>query len=232
VCTLRRPTLFALFSQLVGKSKRSHAVPGGAATETLPMVTGLSGEQCAEIALNNSQWASRVNASCTDKAECDVIGYSYCEVSAQCGCLAGNDYCLLWSDLGPGDNLCAPDPCFCSDLVQAPAHGVPKPPDVCKAHFYVCDKTSNTCNMSTAAKGTPPPPGSYQNTTDCEANCKAPPPPPPAPPPPPLSQNPCIRFGHTIPVDNHVDILITQDDADPPINHTWSNFKFADFSDW
>ena len=72
------------------------------------MVAGLSAEQCAEIALNNSQWASRVGAKCTDKPECDIIGYSYCEVSNQCGCLAGNDYCLLWSDLGPGDNLCAP----------------------------------------------------------------------------------------------------------------------------
>ena len=31
---------------------------------------------------------------------------------------------------------------------------------------------------------------------------------------------------------DHVDAMITQDAADPPINHTWSNFKFTDFSDW
>ena len=53
----------------------------------------------------------------------------------------------------------------------------------------------------------------------------------PPPPPPPLSTNPCIRFGHAIPVDNHVDAMIVQDD-DPSISHTWSNFKFSDFSDW
>ena len=195
------------------------------ATETLPMVAGLSGEQCAEIALNNSQWASRVNASCTEKAECDVIAYSYCEVSNQCGCLAGNDYCLLWSDIGKGDDLCAADPCFCSDMVQAPAHGVPKPPDVCNEHFYVCDAATATCNHTEAKKGTPPPPNSYNDTASCEKACVA-------PPPPPLAQNPCIRFGHTIPVADHVDAMITQDDASPPINHTWNNFKFADFSDW
>ena len=53
----------------------------------------------------------------------------------------------------------------------------------------------------------------------------------PPPPPPPLSTNPCIRFGHTIPVTNHVDAMIVQD-SDPSISHTWTNFKFSDFSDW
>ena len=198
------------------------------ATETLPMVAGLGGELCAEIALNNSQWASRVNASCTEKAECDVIAYSYCEVSKFCGCLAGNDYCLLWSSIGKGDNLCAADPCFCSDMVQAPAHGVPKPPDVCNEHFYLCDAKTATCNHTEAKKGTPPPPHSYNDTASCEKACK---PPPAPPPPPPLAQDPCIRFGHTIPVAHHVDAMITQDGADPPISHTWNNFKFADFSE-
>ena len=58
-----------------------------------------------------------------------------------------------------------------------------------------------------------------------------PPPKPPPPPPPPLSKNPCIRFGHTIPVDHHVDVEISQP-GPPAISHTWNNFKFADFSDW
>jgi hypothetical protein len=55
-------------------------------------------------------------------------------------------------------------------------------------------------------------------TRNC--SCNSPPPPPPAPPPPPLSENPCIRFGHAIPVGNHVDVEISQ--AGPPaISHTW-----------
>ena len=50
-------------------------------------------------------------------------------------------------------------------------------------------------------------------------------------PPPPLNKNPCIRFGHTIPVENHVDVTITQD-SDHTVFHTWSDYKFGDFSDW
>jgi hypothetical protein len=34
-----------------------------------------------------------------------------------------------------------------------------------------------------------------------------------------------------VPVANHVDVEISQ--AGPPaITHTWTNFKFSDFSDW
>ena len=51
------------------------------------------------------------------------------------------------------------------------------------------------------------------------------------PPPPPLNKNPCIRFGHTIPVANHVDVTISQE-GPPAISHTWNDFEFADFSDW
>jgi len=51
------------------------------------------------------------------------------------------------------------------------------------------------------------------------------------PPPPPLNKNPCIRFGHTNPVENHVDVTITQD-SDHTVFHTWSDYKFGDFSDW
>jgi hypothetical protein len=43
-----------------------------------------------------------------------------------------------------------------------------------------------------------------------------------APPPPPLANAPCIRFGHTVPVANHVDVEITQDD-DPTISHVRKN---------
>ena len=81
-----------------------------------------------------------------------------------------------------------------------------------------------TCKA--VAAGTP---GANATLGDCTKTCtKAPPP----PPPPPLSKNPCIRFGHTIPVSHHVDVEIAQDPPGPPITHTWTNFKFADFSDW
>eukprot|EP01047_Picozoa_sp_COSAG01_P070474 COSAG01_NODE_10691_length_2104_cov_2.161596_3_plen_101_part_01 len=39
----------------------------------------------------------------------------------------------------------------------------------------------------------------------------------------PLSTNPCIRFGHTIPVANHVDVVITQDAPGPNITHSESH---------
>jgi hypothetical protein len=39
------------------------------------------------------------------------------------------------------------------------------------------------------------------------------------------------RFGHTIPVAHHVDIEISQP-GPPAISHTWTNYKFGDFSDW
>ena len=39
----------------------------------------------------------------------------------------------------------------------------------------------------------------------------------------------CIRFGHTVPVTAHVDAQIVQDE-DTNISHTWTNYKFGDFS--
>jgi hypothetical protein len=39
-------------------------------------------------------------------------------------------------------------------------------------------------------------------------------------------ENPCIRFGHTIPVAHSVDVTITQGS----VTHTWANYKFAEFS--
>jgi hypothetical protein len=70
------------------------------------------------------------------------------------------------------------------------------------------------CSQTVVAYGKQPP------ASPC------PQPKPPAPPPPPLAQNPCIRFGHTIPVEHHVDAMIVQD-SDPSINHTWTNFKVS-----
>ena len=89
---------------------------------------------------------------------------------------------------------------------------------------FSCSTTDGKCSVS--------PGGSFNSSASCQAGCKTPPPPPPpAPPPPPLSQNPCIRFGHTIPVANHVDVEIVQEE-DSSITHTWTDFKFSDFSDW
>lgn len=51
-------------------------------------------------------------------------------------------------------------------------------------------------------------------------------------PPPPLSSSPCIRFGHAIPVDNHVDVEISQQQGSSSITHTWSDYAFGSFSDW
>ena len=89
---------------------------------------------------------------------------------------------------------------------------------------HLCDLSTMTCKA--VAPGTP---GANSTLGECSKTCtKAPPP----PPPPPLSKNPCIRFGHTIPVDHHVDVVISQDPPGPSITHTWTNFKFGDFSDW
>ena len=68
-------------------------------------------------------------------------------------------------------------------------------------------------------------------TKGCNPPPPAPPPKPPPPPPPPLSTNPCIRFGHTIPVADHVTVQIVQEE-DPSITYTWEDYKFAEFSDW
>ena len=51
------------------------------------------------------------------------------------------------------------------------------------------------------------------------------------PPPPPLSSSPCIRFGHAIPVANHVDVTIVQD-GNSAVSKTWTDYSFGSFSDW
>ena len=52
-----------------------------------------------------------------------------------------------------------------------------------------------------------------------------PPPPPPPPPPAPPGGQPCIRFGHAIPVANHVDVEIVQGS----ISYTWKDYHFGAF---
>jgi len=91
-------------------------------------------------------------------------------------------------------------------------------------------KTASACvNASATCKWALNPPPAPNNKTSfptqqaCAGKCIA-------PPPPPLSAAPCIRFGHTIPVANHLDATISQ--AATGISHTWSNIKFGDFSDW
>ena len=184
------------------------------ASENLPMIAGLSADECALIALQNSQWAKTANATCDDKPDCDIIAYSYCEVSAQCGCLAGNDFCLLWDKIGSGPEMCQKDPCFCSQMVVPVGK---QPVNPCTK--YTCDTGTGQCSEGKT--------GNYTSNATCATACKVPPP----PPPPPLAQNPCIRFGHTIPVGHHVDAMIVQD-KDHSINYTWTNMKFGDFGDW
>jgi len=89
---------------------------------------------------------------------------------------------------------------------------------------YACDLSSGI-GICSAAK-----PGHSTNMTkgECDATCIAPPP----PPPPPLATNPCLRFGHTVPVEAHVDVEIRQTINGKDISHTWPNYKFGDFSDW
>eukprot|EP01043_Picozoa_sp_COSAG02_P052918 COSAG02_NODE_5774_length_4048_cov_1.961509_3_plen_243_part_00 len=84
---------------------------------------------------------------------------------------------------------------------------------------HICDQSTLTCKSVPA--GTP---DANATLGDCTKTCTKVPPPPP---PPPLSKNPCIRFGHAVPVAHHVDVQITQV-GPPAINHTWTNFKFAD----
>ena len=87
-----------------------------------------------------------------------------------------------------------------------------------------CANASETCEW---AQQPPPAPNnktSFPTQQACASKCIA-------PPPPPLSAAPCIRFGHTVPVANHVDVEISQ--AGPPaITHTWTDYKFGEFSDW
>ena len=89
---------------------------------------------------------------------------------------------------------------------------------------WTCSPSSGTCSINNSTSPIIDNITVFKTQQDCAAKCIA-------PPPPPLSKNPCIRFGHTVPVVHHVDVEISQDGT-PPITQTWSNFKFGDFSDW
>ena len=201
------------------------------ASDAMGMIASLSRNECALTALQNHQKMHGVPATGMGVG----IAYSYCEASAQCGCLAGNDFCMIWSDLGPkGTPKCEPepDPCWCSDYVEnlinfnnsnSTSKPAPLPvptPEGCGTK-YSCNQGTGTCTKDAS--------GNFTSNTTCASSCSLPPPPPP--PPPPLSQNPCIRFGHTIPTAHRVDAMIVQE-SDPSINYTWTNQGFGDFSDW
>jgi hypothetical protein len=104
-----------------------------------------------------------------------------------------------------------------------PPHCHPAPPAV----RYACDKVNGNCFPSPGGQGS--------NQTACEVACQAPTPPPPRPP---LSSAPCIRFIHALPIEHSVDVVITQQQdssntaSDTPIQHSWSNYAFADHSNW
>jgi hypothetical protein len=89
---------------------------------------------------------------------------------------------------------------------------------------WTCSATTGTCLIDNSTSPVVDNTTVFKTQQDCAAKCIA-------PPPPPLNKNPCIRFGHTIPVAHHVDVTITQD-SDHTVFHTWSNYKFGDFSDW
>jgi hypothetical protein len=92
----------------------------------------------------------------------------------------------------------------------------------CTRQHWTCNSADQTCvSVSNATK--PDNKTTFATQQECAATCIA-------PPPPPLSEAPCIRFGHAIPVENHVDVTISQNGGS--ISFTWSDYKFADFSDW
>ena len=103
--------------------------------------------------------------------------------------------------------------------VQQTTPGVKK-----KCDFISYDSQSNKCTLSTGQGSLC---GQKNSVTNSFHGPEAPSPkPPPPPPPPPLSRNPCIRFGHAIPVANHVDAMILQE-SDPSVNYTWTNMAFV-----
>eukprot|EP01052_Picozoa_sp_SAG31_P044413 SAG31_NODE_7731_length_1607_cov_1.060345_2_plen_202_part_01 len=70
---------------------------------------------------------------------------------------------------------------------------------------------------------------SFSPGPNCTTKCRKPPlPPPPPPPPPPPGGTPCIRFGNAVAASNAIDAEISQG----AISHTWSGYRFSEFSDW
>jgi hypothetical protein len=86
---------------------------------------------------------------------------------------------------------------------------------------YACDESSGIGVCSKAKPGH----STNMSKSECQATCVA-------PAPPPIATNPCLRFGHTVPVDAHVDVEIRQSVNGKFIRHSWVNYKFGDFSDW
>jgi hypothetical protein len=130
-------------------------------------------------------------------------------------CSNATNLCVAQNFSGTGscDLKSGQDPVYktiCTALKTAPA----------------CANASETCVWEQQPPPAPDNKTSFPTQQACGAKCIA-------PPPPPLSKNPCIRFGHAIPVANHVDVEISQAGvAGPNITHTWTDYKFADFSDW
>ena len=130
-----------------------------------------------------------------------------------------------------------------------PAPPPPSPPPAPQVKF-MCDTVGHNCF--------PTPAGNWSNESSCTAACAKPTPPPPPPPtppppppqpPPPLGSSPCIRFIHALPVNYHVDVVITQDqsqqqrqkqqqeeeeegDTSGLISYSWNNYAFANYSNW
>ncbi len=94
------------------------------------------------------------------------------------------------------------------------------------AHFFALDcKVCKPCPTPYNSTFQPGP-----GCPKCPEPKPTPPPPPPPPPPspPPPTGTPCIRFGNAIASDNIIDATITQGTT----THTWSNYRFSQFSDW
>ena len=68
---------------------------------------------------------------------------------------------------------------------------------------WACSSSSGTCVIDNTTSPVVNNVTVFKTQQECAAKCIA-------PPPPPLSKNPCIRFGHTVPVAHHVDVEITQ----------------------
>ena len=78
---------------------------------------------------------------------------------------------------------------------------------------WSCSASTGNCVVDNSTSPVVDNKTTFKTQQECAAKCIA-------PPPPPLSKNPCIRFGHTIPVANHVDVTISQE-GPPAISHTW-----------
>lgn len=169
--------------------------------------------------------AACCNDYITGKA-CQECVADQCTETASCSLpvppkLKGND-CTP----GPGFPNCTAGVCSacCTKIID------PKTCDMCVERMcQIPDRGLPTCHtcQNRCSEGCKPPP----------APPKPPPPPPPAPPtpvpPPPLSSSPCIRFVHAIPVSANIDVMIKQEvNANTTIVYNWTNYKFAQYSDW